>query len=196
MTTPIAEKLYPKFNVSQQQLALIPDYNKQWIDNALSCKPIESDRDEIRRNIISLYACAGLPAPKNIVFVPSPFVLTFAGGFAAAIWHIRKTGFLFNKGDATCDATCDATRDATRDDLVNFLLACANTSGHFHGIKEVKGLEFHKLEDVLYVVNNTKKSVLLEHQEHHSIEVEPGITEFGPIHEMDHLARMERKVID
>ena len=61
-----------------------------------------------------MYAAANLPPPKHVVFVPSPFVLAFAGGFASAIWHKHK-----NPGSdipikvATWDATDAATRDAT-----------------------------------------------------------------------------------
>jgi hypothetical protein len=82
-------------------------------------------------------------------------------------------------------------------DRRGIVVAEGETTGHYHGIKETKGLKFYKLTDErLFVVNETKKPVLLEHQEHHAIEVDPGITEFGPIHEMDHLAQMERKVVD
>lgn len=81
-------------------------------------------------------------------------------------------------------------------DKRGIVVAEGETTGHYHGIKHTKGIEFRSLNETFYVVNTTKKSVLLEHQEHNPVEVEPGITEFGPIHEMDHLANMVRKVVD
>ena len=75
-------------------------------------------------------------------------------------------------------------------DKRGIVVAEGETTGHYHGIKTTKKVRFFKLDDVLF------KAVLLEHQEHHPITVEPGVTEFGPIHEVDHLAGLERKVID
>lgn len=76
-------------------------------------------------------------------------------------------------------------------------------TGHYHAVRKHKNVKFYKLGDVLFVDNGNKKPILLEHlkegswtKDHQPIHIQPGITEFGPIHEMDHLAQMERKVVD
>ena len=59
---------------------------------------------------------------SRIIFVPSPFVARFAGGFAAGLWWLRKNGNIAATRaatvaatyDATVAATVDATRAATR----------------------------------------------------------------------------------
>jgi hypothetical protein len=99
---------------------LTPEHEKQlkpwadiWIKNAMSTKGMtDQDRQEARDAVRGLYEAAGLKPPPNhrIVFVPSPFVLRFAGGFAAAIWHLRKNK---HTDDATRAATYAATRAAT-----------------------------------------------------------------------------------
>jgi hypothetical protein len=64
-----------------------------WIENVLSTTAMtEEDREACRAAVLGMYAAAGLPAPKRIVFVPSPFALRFAGGFAAAIWCRHDQG--------------------------------------------------------------------------------------------------------
>ena len=76
-----------------------------WINRAMRTDPIEPDK--IVPAIKSLYTVSGLKEPR-VVIVPSPRVMAFAGGFASAIWWMRK-----NPGNpfATRAAT-DATTDA------------------------------------------------------------------------------------
>jgi len=89
--------------------AMLAPWRDRWIANAMSTTAmVDEDRAVCRAAVLGLYAAAKLPPPKHIVFVPSPFVLAFAGGFSAAIWHLSK-GW-----DATWAATGDATGDATR----------------------------------------------------------------------------------
>ena len=77
-----------------------------WITRAMRTDPIEADR--IVPAIKSLYAVSGLKEPR-VVIVPSPRVMAFAGGFASAIWWMRK-----NPGNIFSDAATDAaTRAAT-----------------------------------------------------------------------------------
>lgn len=109
--------------MSQTKYSLTPEHREQmkpwaekWIANAMSTKPMdEEDRRIMRQSIKGLYESAGLtPPPEHrIVFVPSPFVLRFAGGFAAAIWHLRKSDAATR--DATSAAVTATTSATTRD---------------------------------------------------------------------------------
>jgi len=92
--------------------ARLGEYRDRWIANAMSTAAMtEADRDACRKAVGGLYEAANLKPPpaERIVFVSSPLIMRFAGGFAAAIWHARKSG----QRDATWDATGDATGDAT-----------------------------------------------------------------------------------
>ena len=101
-----------KYKLTPEHEAKLPAWRDKWIANAMSTKPMDDeDRRITREAIIGLYKSAGLEPPLNIVFVPSPFVLRFAGGFAAAIWYLRGQ----KNEKITYAATDDATRDATRD---------------------------------------------------------------------------------
>jgi hypothetical protein len=109
-------------NEKMKKYKLTPEHEKQlkpwadkWIKNAMSTDPMtEVDREICRKAVIGLYQAADLdPPPLNrIVFVSSPFIMRFAGGFAAAIWYLRKNKFL-NTRAATDAATDAATLDAT-----------------------------------------------------------------------------------
>jgi cytoskeletal protein RodZ len=102
-----------KYELTPTHKKKLKPWANKWIKNAMSTKPMdEKDKKAMRKAIKGLYKAANLtPPPDNrIVFVPSPFVARFAGGFAAAIWWLRK-----NPGKTTDDATSDATSDATRD---------------------------------------------------------------------------------
>jgi len=89
-----------------------------WIKRAMRTDPIEPDK--IIPAIEGLYKAAGLKRPR-VVIVPSPLVMAFAYGAAAAVWYRQKTSAATRAatydatGDATCAATCDATYDATCD---------------------------------------------------------------------------------
>ena len=81
----MGEELY---RLRPEHEARFGEWRDRWIANAMSTEAMTGgDRDACREAVFGLYAAADLPPPKHIVFVPSPFVLTFAGGFAAAIWH-------------------------------------------------------------------------------------------------------------
>lgn len=86
--------------------ARLPEWRDRWIANALSTRAMdEADRAACIVAVHGLYAAAKLPPPKHVVFVPSPFVLTFAGGFAASIWYCHRHA-------ATSAATTAAVTDA------------------------------------------------------------------------------------
>ncbi|MFZ5667935.1 MAG: hypothetical protein ACOY4K_00425, partial [Pseudomonadota bacterium] len=83
---------------------------ERWIANAMSTAAMtEDDREACREAVIGMYAAAKLPPPKHIVFVPSPFVLAFAGGFASAVWHASRKGW---PTAAATDAATEAATDA------------------------------------------------------------------------------------
>jgi hypothetical protein len=103
-----------KYELTEEHRSQLKTWADKWIANSMSTKPMdEEDRNITREAVKGLYVAANLTPPPNhrIIFVSSPFVGRFAAGFAAAIWHKRKTGF---QGAATRDATDDATDDATR----------------------------------------------------------------------------------
>ena len=119
-----------KYELTEEDKKELGPWADKWIKNAMSTKPMDENEKQICRKAVNeLYLAAGLtpPADNRIIFVPSPFVLRFSGGFAAAIWHTRKkithdaTHAASHAAthdatyDATHDATYDATRDATRD---------------------------------------------------------------------------------
>jgi hypothetical protein len=107
-----------KYKLTPEHEARFPEWRDRWIANAMSTEAMtEADREACRAAVLGLYAAAKLPAPKRIVFVPSPFVLAFAGGFSAAIWHKFKTDFATRDATdaATLAATDVATDVATRD---------------------------------------------------------------------------------
>ena len=95
-----------KYKLLPEHEAQFPAWRDKWIANAMSTDAMtDVDRDICREAVNGLYAAAKLPPPKHIVFVPSPFVMTFAGGFAAAIWYKHK-------GSAATDAATRAATDA------------------------------------------------------------------------------------
>ena len=86
-------------------------HTAKWIANAMRTDPVDPER--LVPAVHALYAAADLPAPR-VVIVPSPIVMAFAGGFAAAIWWARKNNSkALRDGLATLAAT-DAATDAAR----------------------------------------------------------------------------------
>jgi hypothetical protein len=80
-----------QYKLLPEHEARFPEWRDKWIANAMSTKAMtEEDRELCRVAVLGMYAAAKLSPPKHIVFVPSPFVLAFAGGFSAAIWFRFK----------------------------------------------------------------------------------------------------------
>ncbi len=103
-----------KYTLTPEHRAQLEPWKNRWIANAMATSQggyTDAQRTRARAAIKGLYRAANLKPPpdERIVFVPSPFVLRFAAGFAAAIWYLRTTG----SDAATSAATEDATRDAT-----------------------------------------------------------------------------------
>lgn len=76
------KKLY---SLTPEHRAQLEPWRDKWIANAMSTAAMtHEDRVACTEAVFGLYEAAKIPAPKAVVFVPSPFVLAFAGGFAAA----------------------------------------------------------------------------------------------------------------
>src|SRR5579883_1927116 len=109
-----------KYTLTDEHRAQLAPWAQKWIANAMSTDPMsDEEKERCREAVLGMYAAAGLDAPKHIVFVPSPFVLRFAGGFAAAIWYkyhgrgVRDAATVAATVAATYAATVAATDDAT-----------------------------------------------------------------------------------
>ncbi|MDE2106646.1 MAG: hypothetical protein KGL39_56040 [Patescibacteria group bacterium] len=99
--------------LTEQEKEAMRKHFEKWIAIAMRTDPIEPEK--IVPAIKSLYEAAGLKEPR-VVIVPSPRVMAFAGGFAAAIWWLRKNpNSELLKDAATYGVTDDATHSATND---------------------------------------------------------------------------------
>ncbi|WP_211091313.1 DUF6745 domain-containing protein [Pseudothauera rhizosphaerae] len=105
--------------ITEAEKVVLDAHAAKWTTNALRTDPVDPDR--LVPAIKSLYAAADMKAPR-VVIVPSPVVMAFAGGFAAAILWARKNnakalrdGLAFGSatGAATYAATYAATEAAT-----------------------------------------------------------------------------------
>jgi len=101
--------------ITLAEKAAMAEQVKLWTARAFRTDPIEPDK--ITHAIEGLYAAAGLKKPR-IVIVPSPLVMAFSYGAAAAIWHSRNATDTATF-DATDNATFAATDTATRNATVN-----------------------------------------------------------------------------
>ena len=115
-----------KYGLTPEHRAQMEPWRDKWIANAFSTKAMDDgDREAMRVAIRGLYKAANLvpPPPERMVFVPSPFVARFTGGFAAAIWWLRRQRPTSSKRAATWEATVAATGAATGDAVDEATLA-------------------------------------------------------------------------
>ncbi len=77
--------------VTDEQLRVLESHAAKGIANALATEPVVAER--LVPAVHALYAAAGLRPPR-VVIVSSPIVMAFAGGFASAIWWVRKNNSL------------------------------------------------------------------------------------------------------
>jgi len=115
-----------KYKLTAKHRAQLKPWADKWIKNALSTKAMDAEERKLCVDaVMRLYDAGGRPRPKHIVFVPSPFVLRFASGYAAAIWYLTRNSNAACRNathaatdaatdDATYAATYAATDDATR----------------------------------------------------------------------------------
>ena len=102
--------------ITAEEKVRLDEHAALWTKRILRTEPISVS--DITKAIQDLYRVSGLKEPR-IVIVPSPLVMALAGGFSAAIWHLRKntatnTATYAATDAATRAATDAATRDATR----------------------------------------------------------------------------------
>ena len=127
-----------KYSLTPEHRAQLKPWADRWIANAMSTKAMDDhDKTEMKKAIRGLYEAANLTPPPDdrIIFVPSPFVARFAGGFAAGVWWLRK-----NKKPATRDATVTATYAAT-DDATDDLSKWVVVPGNIRSIARLFGDE-------------------------------------------------------
>jgi hypothetical protein len=118
-----------KYSLTEEHRAQLKPWAEKWIRNAMSTAPMtEEDRSICIGAVKRLYRAANLEPPldRHIVFVPSPFVLRFASGFATWIWHLRNN----KKADAAREATAAATHAATA--AATHAATAAATAGATH----------------------------------------------------------------
>ena len=122
--------------LTDKERELMAEHVKLWTRRAFRTAPI--DRDKITAAIHGIYDAAKLKRPI-VVIVPSPFVMALAGGFAAAIWYLRKHHATDDAAhnairNATDFATRNAAHNATDTITARFMLGCAtNYSNMYQG---------------------------------------------------------------
>ena len=105
-----------KYELTPEHRAQLEPWRDKWIANAMNTAAMTAEEKEMARAaVLGLYEAAKFPAPKNIVFVPSPLVAAIAGPIAAGVWHMRKDPAFARAilGASTVAATEAATRAAT-----------------------------------------------------------------------------------
>jgi Domain of unknown function (DUF6745) len=124
------------YELTEEHHSQLGPWKDRWVANAMSTAPMnDADREICRGAVRRMYQAAGLTPPpdERIVFVASPFIMRFAAGFAAWIWHCSENPEAAQRargssatgaatwaatraatGDAAWAATRAATRDATR----------------------------------------------------------------------------------
>ena len=105
--------------ITAEEKLRMDDHASSWISNAMRTDSV--DRERLAQAVKDLYRVSGRAEPI-VVIVPSPRIMAFAGGFAAAIWQLRKDGRAATHAAthaatraATHAATAAATHAATRD---------------------------------------------------------------------------------
>ena len=73
------------------------------------------------------------------------------------------------------------------------VLAEGEATGHAHRILDVDAMFFEK-DGKFYLKNDS--AVIVKHEEHGPITIEPGIWEVGQVREKDWLSGMVRRVVD
>src|SRR6202012_6195858 len=91
------------------QIAKLPEYISRWTDVGLSTLP--ADRGTAEEAIVAMYAAAGLPAPKKIVWCGSPM----SSGLTRAIILDKK--LLADIGKSVGDSVGASVWDSVGDSV-------------------------------------------------------------------------------
>ncbi len=95
------------------------------------------------------------------------------------------------QGDVGLERVANVPKDATRKE--GRTVAYGEATGHHHTFVE-DTVELYEKDGVLYV--NAPEGGTLTHQEHGTIEVEPGVWRMKPVHEYDYDTEERKRVID
>jgi hypothetical protein len=112
--------------LTSEHQAQLPAWRDKWLKNSLSCEPMSAhDRERTSWAVNGLYKSVNIVPPKRTIFVPSPFLLRFAGGFAAALIYMR------DKRHMTLPEVQMPLPDKTgvRADIIRATLAAINGTG-------------------------------------------------------------------
>ena len=99
--------------ITDAEKEAMAEHVKLWTARAFRTEP--ADPEKLVPAIEGMYAAAGLEKPR-VVIAPSPLVMSFAYGAAAALWQVRGNVSATRAAtyNATRAATLEATWDATR----------------------------------------------------------------------------------
>ena len=85
--------------------------------------------------------------------------------------------------------------------FISYILAKGEATGHDHRVKgyalsafDFSRLEIYEKDGVLYIKN--EKTVIITHEEHKPITLEPGLWEVGRVNEYDPFLEEIREVVD
>lgn len=136
------------YSLTPEHKAQLPAWRAKWIANAFSTAPMDDqEKIQLKEAVQGLYRAAKYEPPPDdrIIFVPSPFALRFAGGFAAAIWYLYAHPGIKIQQSATPPPTTTPAKGkptwyrypvnqmievakALGGENAHFLLSCANSA--------------------------------------------------------------------
>lgn len=80
-----------KYELTEEHRTQLKPWSEKWIKTALRTGEYSPEEQEQARTAVQgLYAAAGLAAPKQTVFAPSPICAAIASGFAAGVLWLRE----------------------------------------------------------------------------------------------------------
>lgn len=91
---PVKRPKPSEYRLTKEHEALMPEHVEYWrsVSRRVSPQTME-ERKQLREQYIpAVYTGADfktVPHPERIIFMPSPLTMSFAGGFAAWVWHCR-----------------------------------------------------------------------------------------------------------
>ena len=103
---------------------------------------------------------------------------------------------IIQQGDVIIESVDTIPSDAKTGKLKagNIILAEGETTGHAHRISDVEGVVFREKDGMFYLVN--KEELTVNHEEHKTVVIPPGIWRVRKVREYDHFAEEARAVAD